>query len=236
MALKIIQIENFSQFLEKITTTPSVEQLRKFYFLYRGQQDSKWNLIPKIARPRISESFIYDEVNSLEEFKRLGRPYIDPSVLNNPWDLLALAQHFGLSTRLLDWTTNPLVALWFAFIEEYNSKTRVVWLLVLKKNELADTSIKSPFNQTKTVAYKPNHITNRISAQDGWFTTHKFRNESLSFVNLDKNRFYTKRLIKFELPNTERENILNSLDILGINSFSLFPDLVGLAKYIDWKK
>jgi len=236
MASIINQVENFSQFISKVTTTPTVEQSRRFHFLYRGQQDSKWNLVPKVDRQEIRTSFIDNEKNSLEEFKRMGRPFMDTSILNNPWDLLALAQHHGLSTRLLDWTTNPLVALWFAFNEKCDAKTRAVWLLILERNEIADTSIETPFNQIKTKAYKPNHITNRIIAQNGWFTTHKFDKESLSFEKLEENKSFGDRFIKFELPNTERQNILNSLDILGINSFSLFPDLEGLAKYIDWKK
>lgn len=54
-----------------------------------------------------------DEREALQRFKAAARPYLT-AVPDSEWDWLALAQHNGLPTRLLDWTTNPLVALYFA--------------------------------------------------------------------------------------------------------------------------
>src|SRR5260370_1312131 len=83
----------------------------------RGQRDYDWPLQPKIDRP----SFVahrhargwtrrHHEERLLAEFQRGARPHvmIQPA---DQWEWLAIAQHHGLATRLLDWTSNPLAAL-----------------------------------------------------------------------------------------------------------------------------
>lgn len=237
MATTSTKIKNFEEFISRITATTNNKGIKDAdVVLFRGQQNAEWNLLPKIARSKIKATFIEEEKSILEEFKRIGRAYINPVISQNSWDLLALAQHHGLPTRLLDWTTNPLVALWFAFyLESSTIQDRAIWVLILDKNELADTTQSTPFDQRKTVAFKPNHITNRITAQNGWFTTHKFVTKNNKFIKLDTNITYTKKILKMEIPNAERENILRVLDMMGINYFSIFPDLDGLAKYLEWK-
>ena len=137
--------------------------------LFRGEHDISKQLLPKISDVTNSD-LISHEKELLLEFKRLARPYADNYILDNEWDLISLAQHHGLKTRLLDWTTNPLIALWFAFgRENIEIESRAVWLLILKKSEIADTSVGSPLNQNRTKAFKPSHVSKRITAQSGWF-------------------------------------------------------------------
>jgi hypothetical protein len=105
------------QFVERVATTMP----DPFTILYRGQRDSQ-PLIPKIGRyPYVSveetEKFI------LAEFERESLPYLRPTP--NKWELLSIAQHYGLPTRLLDWTTNPLVALWFTVYKGPKGKNDV---------------------------------------------------------------------------------------------------------------
>ncbi len=238
ISIEVIKVTSLQKYVSLISEKINSD-VSNTIFLYRGQENSDWNLLPKIARETIPENFLTDEQNILNEFKRVGRPYIDTAILSNSWDLIALAQHYGLRTRLLDWTTNPLVALWFAL----NNTTEEefvycsVWLLALAKESVADISQGTPFDQKGTVAFKPNHITKRITAQGGWFTTHKLLDKNNNFLPLEKNRTYKRNITKYNFSSTniDRIKLLKELDVLGINSFSLFTDLDGLAKYLNWK-
>ncbi len=217
-----------------------------------GQRDDL-PLLPKIGRDTyFSENIKKSEDEIIEEFKKLYYPHLDYRLQDNKWDLLALAQHHGLPTRLLDWTENPLAALWFTFTEERmgdsnneavtatrDSKLyRTVWSFIIKNEELITINNESPdpYRQDRTTVFRPNHITKRITAQNGWFTVHKFLPEKeRKFIPLNKNREYRGRLTKFKIPENHRNDILKRLDKLGINSYSLFPDLEGLSKYLAWK-
>jgi len=232
---------SFQEYFNKISLiTKDIKKDDSLLILYRGQKNSTWDLLPKIARNDmnfVGPDFLSKELDLLEEFKRLSRPYINSDLMSNTWDLLSFAQHHGLPTRLLDWTTNPLVALYFAFKDKDDKiANRIVWMLVVSRSELADCNAKTPFNNTKTVAFKPNHITQRLISQNGWFTVHKFLSTSHKFVKLNKNKNYEDRLFRFPIKNSAREEILIRLDTLGINEFTLFPSLDGLSKYLEWKK
>lgn len=225
-------IESFHDFMETLNWHSIVSDLT----LYRGQADAKWELEPRIVRNDMMGSFNKIEKDILDEFRRLGRSMLTQDILSNEWDLLAFAQHHGLRTRLLDWTSNPLVALWFMFWEDSKVEERALWILYLVDKDIANTSIGTPFTQRRTLAFKPNHVTQRITAQSGWFTAHKFMDGEQRFVPLESNKYYKPKLEKLVFNNGLRAEILGRLDQLGINALSVFPDLNGLTTYLNWKR
>lgn len=229
------KIQDLTQYIEFVTTFLGENNSpNNATVLYRGQINSEWELLPSIGRSTLPDDFLEHEKAVLNEFCRLGRPYLDHENLQNPWDLISIAQHHGLYTRLLDWTTNPLVALWFAFHEDSKHATedRVIWLLILDKTEIVDSRKGSPFKQDKTMAFKPNHLTQRVIAQSGWFTSHKYIEKQNRFISLHKMPHYSHKLARVLISAKEKNKIIKSLDLLGINYFSLFPNLDGLAKYL----
>src|SRR5260370_33600903 len=82
---------------------------------FRGQAKEKWPLIPKLHRifNKSDEETILDaEKQMVRDFRLMSYSIRDGR--ETPEDLYFLQQHYGVPTRLLDWTTNPLVALFFA--------------------------------------------------------------------------------------------------------------------------
>ncbi|MBL7131667.1 MAG: FRG domain-containing protein [Candidatus Omnitrophica bacterium] len=205
--------------------------------LFRGQAEDR-PLLPKIARAQYKwkNNILKTECAMFEEFKRKSRPYLNFKP-ESDWDWLALAQHYGLVTRLLDWTKNPLAALWFLVADpkKLYKEYGIIWMFPVTEENIVDASDKlSPFECDSTKVFQPNHITKRIVAQDGWFTVHKYVKSGRKFLRFETLKKYRKLLTKIMIPYESFDKIRNQLNQCGINSASIFPDLDGLCSHIVW--
>lgn len=226
--------ENFIYSVEdllKSTEEPSIHA--PFPILFRGQ-DTQSPLLPKIARrdPRKNTKSIEKEM--LEEFRR-RLAYLDKVANMDDWDLLVYAQHYGLATRLLDWTTNPLAALWFACENGDDSSDGYIYLLIAPQESFIDRKKdKSPFTIKSTKILKPKLNNERIIAQNGWFTVHRYSQQSQMFVDLEQNTSLNPKVLKKGIPGPKKEGILKALDKLGVNQESIYLGPEGTSKYINW--
>lgn len=222
-------VSSFREFQDIILDIPDDQ-----FTLYRGQTLDK-ALLPKIARYELKD-VEETERGMLEDFKRRSFHLIDYQP-GNQWDWLALAQHHGMATRLLDWTENPLIALWFSMSgshDDIRTEYAVVWgFNVPKEDIILSTDDKDPYRGRTTKVFKPNHITKRISAQFGWFTIHK-SNSDRKFVPFEQNAEYAQRLFKIKVDSRCFKECKMRLHNFGINSSSMYPDIDGLAKHVEW--
>jgi hypothetical protein len=206
--------------------------------LYRGQSCDK-PLLPKIARVDTRADPIGAETLMLGEFKRRSVPYLQV-VPANDWDWIALAQHHGMATRLLDWSSNPLAALWFAVRQpKVDGDDGVVWVFAPAPDDVILPAViternSSPFTGTRTSVFQPRQITPRIVVQHGWFTVHKYQEDSAGFVPLERIEIYENCLRKVLIRASAFAELRYQLDRLGVNDVSLFPDLSGLCSYLEW--
>ncbi len=145
-----------------------------------------------------------------------------PDVKSTNWEFLALAQHHGMPTRLLDWSRNPLVAAFFAVEEKHNGDS-VIYAFHHNTFIQVDEN-PDPFKRMTVGKFIPNHITPRITAQTGLFTIHPNPREPLNSENIQR----------WIIPSDSRKALKHALYKYGIHRASLFPDLDGLSKHIEW--
>ncbi len=214
------------------------EKCKNEYYLFRGQREDNWPLEPKIARvkPKKNQELLEVESKMLDDFKRLARPFLN-SMPANEWEWLALAQHHGMATRLLDWTTNPLAALWFAVKKPPTADYGIIWAFDAPEVDIImpkHVNKNNPFLGIKTKVFQPEISTVRIQSQNGWFTVHKYVGSKNKFIPFEKNTSYKKYLTRIRIPNSRFHELRFQLDRVGINRLSLFPDLDGAASYAEW--
>ncbi|SRX94085.1 hypothetical protein MSP7336_02908 [Mycobacterium shimoidei] len=156
--------------------------------------------------------------------------------LKDEWDVLAVARHHGLLTRLLDWSTNPLVALWFAVRAPAEDEPGAVFMFEPKSDDFAaDHERKgSPYQVTRTRFFQPSHMTARIVAQSGWHSVTAWSEAANEFTALDQLPLYKDRIKRIHIPPDRFPWIRSDLDRLAINEVTLFPDLVGLCTHLNW--
>jgi len=195
------------------------------HFIYRGENDTKYTLRPKFGRQKAingkNDNNIEKEM--LENFKRRGISHIE-QLPENDWEWLAHAQHFGLATRLLDWTENLLVAAYFALTEPTRPGDRRLYVMDQDKLDLSVHKI-SPFEIQNVTIYRPKHLNARISSQMGLFTVHPYPEMEFNHASLERWIIKEKAVVDLNV----------TLDTFGFNIATMFPDLDGLAAHInDW--
>ena len=222
------KIGDLDEFIKIVRKTQGVDVV-----LYRGQREHK-PLLPKIARANPTINTTSVEKKMLSELRRRGTLYLRQESIKD-WDLLVYAQHFGMATRLLDWTSNPLAALWFACTNKDATTSSFVYVFLPDDQFLLDRSKdRSPFGIKHTKILKPMLNNNRIISQQGWFTTHLFNEIDKRFVALERHKTHSKTLLKVEIPGKIKKSLLVILDTLGVNQHSMFPSFEGLCGHLNW--
>lgn len=228
-------VSSFLSFIEKCKRA-ELAQKNKSDFLFRGQKVDE-PLIPRIARLKAKGKRLKNEQLMMKDFERQQLPFTEFEP-RDEWDLLALAQHHGLPTRLLDWTYSALAGLWFCVNKmpkldaQGNPLNGVVWVLKSKSEDfLIFPAKESPYDKGRTKVFRPRTISRRIMAQSGVFTCHK-PTKTGRFVKLEINPVYKKRLIKVSISGKHFSKIREDLMANGVSSLSLFPDLDGLTAHL----
>lgn len=145
-------IENLNEFIDIImgfekNIRGNKATIKKM--LFRGMTNTSWELIPSIARSRNLE---FKEKELIHEFK-----YRYPDIfmnLSTNFEKLSYMQHYGLPTRLLDFTENPMIALYFACNQMKKRNGRVLCLfeyitsyMDVYANILCDIACNSSINE-----------------------------------------------------------------------------------------
>jgi hypothetical protein len=221
-----------NSFSEFVHFTDLLDLVYGFY-IFRGQA-FQGNLIPGIARknPTIDTTDLEKEV--IEQLSLMGASLLPSEATANKLELLVIAQHSGLKTRLLDWTSNPLAALWFACADKRDGDA-FVYALGADNLRVKDVYENNPFEISNTRVFQPRLNNPRIIAQHGWFTLHRYSTKDRRFVSLEENPTTNKHLTEIRIPEKKRNDVLRSLEVHGISSRTLFPDLDGLCRNLNSK-
>jgi len=213
---------------------------------FRGHRSARWDLLPTAFRGYDPG----DERNLTNRFRSCaGTRYPGCPEYKDYARWLSLMQHYGLPTRLLDWTRSPLVALYFA-VEPYihgrpdKLEDAAIWVFEPHRMNLKEVGedvtpdiagdmcrafLAPAFHDKgqesgKVIAAMASEIDMRMFVQQGCFTIHSCR-EALSL-----RQGHDGHLAKITIPAESLFQLALEVDICGFRRGDVFPDLANLAE------
>ncbi len=245
-------IQSVEHFLSEIKRVAGAGDFR---LCFRGHGQPTEGLMPSIGRKHfyLGRSITFNAAQERELLTQFRRhSYEHFGRIASEWENLFVARHHGLPTRLLDWSFNPLVALYFAaFFESEQvladrneggaSKEQLnvdgtVWA-IQRRRDIQELDVlsdaRSPLELRGIKLVFPFNPTPRMTAQSGIFTLHgvpwtdmvRDAGQPYAPEELD-----VAKLIKWTVRSCDKMGIVLDLERLAINSRTLFPDIEGLAR------
>lgn len=236
---------------------------------YRGHKNTVYRLEPSLYRQKkkvvTGDNYIQfrhyelnDENLAIREFKKMVGNNSKNFNLSDI-DYLYLMQHYGIETRLLDFTTNPLIALFFSVVESKESNQKLEDFDTLNEFDEECSAIfcidpklinKISFGQEKIidlsyvkfrkiqnlltpVCVEPTNddIDKRLKIQDSKFVLFGKEVEPLDWYDVPR-----KTILKILIPNSKRKRILYNLDEkFNINYSTIYPDMEGVKLQVKRK-
>lgn len=252
MEAETYTVGSWSELMELLyhdSWSPALQRFRSGY-VYRGMEDCDYPLTTTLNR--LGESHL--EKHLLRNFRKYSQIEDENKSI---WNWLALAQHHGLPTRLLDWTYSPLVALHFATANFFRyNRNGIIWAInyvdtkeylpeqlsvIIEEEgshiftaEMLDRAVNSISGLQKmkkedfAVFFEPPSLDQRIVNQYAVFSMMSNPSITISHWLLDKEVRYFRILI----PAGLKWEIRDKLDQANINERVLFPGLDGLATWL----
>lgn len=247
--MKEIAIQCFNDYREII----SDHQYREW--VYRGQNNYSYQLqsslyrafeINEEIRSASKQKHVHIrrekyEKEMINSFKKGCKIYLDktPPLQNSDLDWLALMQHYGAPTRLLDFSYSPYIALYFA-ISGATTDASVYCIEKSKLNDISNMCNQGSVSEIMTenkeesncyiIPYEPKNLNERLFVQQGLFLIPN----TLNFTHQDiLNRFLDKSFIKIRIRKESFVEIIEELRRVNISASSIYPGFEGFCKSFE---
>jgi hypothetical protein len=259
MPVKEVEVKSLGDLLDKVTPVQPDPASGRFRDtgIYRGTRLGRQPLLTSLDRlggdekPHTKASL---EEHILRNFIRYSRPYLDMPAANE-WELLVVAQHHSLPTRLLDWTYSPLVAAYFATLpapapgETCPTIWRLDWKQVHRRFDFPELALliqdlDQLFGKKKAFTpwslfqgalqdgpfacmIEPPSLDARIVAQSAVFTL--CSDKTRSFDSFLEAHGLSDALTRFVIPQRRIPHFRDQLDLASVDERRLFPGLDGVT-------
>jgi hypothetical protein len=237
-------ISNLHEFIESLKKDLPITEQNVWY---RGHENIEWKLQPSIFRKKGPS-----EMKLIKEFQKYSWLHISPTPQTD-YEWLFIMRHYHVSTRLLDWTESPLVALYFS-VKGCPDNDGALWILLpFKLNEHSNLDLNDP---DSLPSFREDSVMKVYSPEDYYLSKRELKNYpvailaprntlrmqvQLSVFTISVNEMQInevgdkKHSWFYKIPKEAKGNIMKELQILGITESQLFPELETIGKEIEMK-